>query len=247
MSIKKHIPNAITSLNLICGVIGIIALFEPELHAIAYFPFLCMLTAVLFDFCDGLAARLLGAYSPLGKELDSLADMVSFGVLPALMMYFNCSLWAAGGIVVFFAWIPLLIAVFSAVRLAKFNLDERQHSSFIGLPTPASALICGSLCCLLGYLPDSFGTAIPWILIGVSLVLCVLLVCELPMFSFKFGKDIEADTATKMLRYALLSISFIIIVLVILFALPWPAIILGIFLVYILENALFRLLAPNKA
>ena len=74
-----------------------------------------------------------------------------------------------------------------------------------------------------------------------------MLVCELPMFSFKFGKDIEADTATKMLRYALLSISFIIIVLVILFALPWPAIILGIFLVYILENALFRLLAPNKA
>jgi CDP-diacylglycerol--serine O-phosphatidyltransferase len=163
------------------------------------------------------------------------------------MMYFNCSLRAAGGIAVFFAWIPLLIAVFSAVRLAKFNLDERQHSSFIGLPTPASALICGSLCCLLDYLPDSFGTAIPWILIGVSLVLCVLLVCELPMFSFKFGKDIEADTATKMLRYALLSISFIIIVLVILFALPWPAIILGIFLVYILENALFRLLAPNKA
>ena len=162
MSIKKHIPNAITSLNLIFGVIGIIALFEPELHAIAYFPFLCMLTAVLFDFCDGLAARLLGAYSPLGKELDSLADMVSFGVLPALMMYFNCSIWAAGGIAVFFAWIPLLIAVFSAVRLAKFNLDERQHSSFIGLPTPASALICGSLCCLLGDLPDSFGTAIPY-------------------------------------------------------------------------------------
>ena len=246
MSLKKHIPNAITSLNLLCGVIGIIALFLPELHGTSYVPFIFMLAAVLFDFCDGLAARLLGAYSPVGKELDSLADVVSFGVLPALMMYFNCSLFA-DGIAGYLVWIPLLIAVFSALRLAKFNLDERQHSSFIGLPTPASALICGSLCCLLTYLPESFDAAIPWIIIGVSVVLCFLLVCELPMFSFKFGKDINADMSTRMLRIAIVSISAIIIVLVVAFKLPWQAIILGILLAYILENALFHLLKPKDS
>ncbi len=246
MSLKKHIPNAITSLNLLCGVIGIIALFLPELHGTSYVPFIFMLAAVLFDFCDGLAARLLGAYSPVGKELDSLADVVSFGVLPALMMYFNCSLFA-DGIAGYLVWIPLLIAVFSALRLSKFNLDERQHSSFIGLPTPASALICGSLCCLLTYLPESFDAAIPWIIIGVSVVLCFLLVCELPMFSFKFGKDINADMSTRMLRIAIVSISAIIIVLVVAFKLPWQAIILGILLAYILENALFHLLKPKDS
>ncbi len=246
MSFKRHIPNAITSLNLLCGVIGIIALFEPELHGIAFFPFYCMLAAVLFDFCDGLAARLLGAYSPVGKELDSLADVVSFGVLPALMMYFNCTMFA-DGLAGYFVWIPLLIAVFSALRLAKFNLDERQHASFIGLPTPASALICGSLCCLLSYLPESFDAAIPWVIIGVSLILCFLLVCGLPMFSFKFGNDIDADPATRMLRISIVSISAIIIVLVVAFKLPWPAIILGILLSYILENALFFLLKPRDS
>lgn len=246
MSFKKHIPNAITSLNLFCGVIGIIALFEPDLHGVAFFPFFCMLAAVLLDFCDGLAARLLGAYSPEGKELDSLADVVSFGVLPALMMYFSCSMYA-NGLAGYLVWIPLLIAVFSALRLAKFNLDERQHNLFLGLPTPASALICGSLCCLLSYLPESFGAAIPWIIIGTSLILCALLVCELPLFSFKFGKDMHADTATRMLRIAIVSISAIIIVLVVAFRLPWPAIILGILLSYILENALFHLLKPKDS
>lgn len=245
MALKKHIPNAITSLNLLCGVIGIIALFEPELHGVADFPFLCMLAAVVFDFCDGLAARLLGAYSPIGKELDSLADVVSFGVLPALMMFFNCTLYA-DGFASYLVWIPLLIAVFSALRLAKFNVDERQHCSFIGLPTPASALICGSLCCLLVFLPGSFDAAIPWIIIGVSLVLCVLLVCEMPMFSLKFGKEIDTAPATRMLRIAILSISAIIIVLVVAFGLPWPAIIMGILLAYILENALFWIFRPKE-
>ena len=198
MSLKKHIPNAITSLNL-----------QPELHGTTYVPFIFMLAAVLFDFCDGLAARLIGAYSPVGKELDSLADVVSFGVLPALMMYFYCSLFA-DGIAGYFVWVPLLIAVFSALRLAKFNLDERQHSSFIGLPTPASALICGSLCCLLAYLPESFGAAIPWIIIGVSLILCTLLVCELPMFSLKLKPGHNSFGENKA-RYILIASSVIIL------------------------------------
>ena len=242
MSLKKHIPNAITSLNLLCGVIGIICIFDFGRMEV---PFIFMLAAVLFDFCDGLAARLLGAYSPIGKELDSLADVVSFGVLPALMMAMVCE-FNAEGWMGYLSWIPLLIAVFSALRLAKFNIDERQHESFLGLPTPASALICGSFCCLALYLPESWDKWIPVIVAGISILLCVLLVCELPMFSFKFGKGFKADVITKMKRIAIVSISAIIIVLVVAFKLPLPAIVLGILLAYILENALFWIFGPKE-
>ena len=228
MSLKKHIPNAITSLNLICGVIGIICVFDVRFGGNMTPAFICMLAAMVFDFCDGLAARLLNAYSPAGKELDSLADVVSFGVLPALMMFkaSNC-------------WIPLLLAVFSALRLAKFNIDERQHESFLGLPTPSAALIGGSLCTL-GFIPA-------WVIALAAVLLCFLLVCELPMFSLKFGKDIKTDTVTKMLRIAIVSISVIIIALVLAFGLPWQAIILGILLAYILENALYYILGPKNS
>ncbi|MCR5519700.1 MAG: CDP-diacylglycerol--serine O-phosphatidyltransferase [Bacteroidales bacterium] len=241
MSVKKNIPNAITSLNLVCGVIGIIFTLSQHKPEIAFY---FMLAAVAFDFLDGFAARMLGAYSEMGKELDSLADMVSFGVLPSMMML---ETYASGGHGLSIIWAaPILIAVFSALRLAKFNVDERQHESFIGLPTPSAALICGSLCALsasegLGWIGESI-----WLIPAISLALCYLLVCEMPMFSFKFGKEIEADTVTKMLRYALLSIAAIVAVLVLFFGLPWPAIILGIFLVYILENALFQLLSAKN-
>ncbi|MBQ6015301.1 MAG: CDP-diacylglycerol--serine O-phosphatidyltransferase [Bacteroidales bacterium] len=234
MALKKHIPNAITSLNLLCGVIGIVLYFKNNDLAFA-----AMLAAVAFDFCDGLAARLLGVISPRGKELDSLADVVSFGVLPAIMMAGMADYLYQGGPWRWLCAIPLLIAVFSALRLSKFNLDERQHESFIGLPTPASALICGALCCIA---PESTPF---WVFPAVAAVLCFLLVCELPMFSFKFGKDMKADVATRMLRYAIISISIIIIVLVILLRLPWPAIILGVLLAYILENALYCLFKPK--
>ena len=212
MALKKHIPNAITSLNLLCGVIGIVLYFKNNDLAFA-----AMLAAVAFDFCDGLAARLLGVISPRGKELDSLADVVSFGVLPAIMMAGMADYLYQGGPWRWLCAIPLLIAVLSALRLSKFNLDERQHESF----TPF------------------------WVFPAVAAVLCFLLVCELPMFSFKFGKDMKADVATRMLRYAIISISIIIIVLVILLRLPWPAIILGVLLAYILENALYCLFKPK--
>ena len=234
MSIRKHIPNAITSLNLLCGVIGIVLYWKNNDLAFA-----AMLAAMVFDFSDGLAARLLGVISPRGKELDSLADVVSFGVLPAIMMAGMADYLYPGGAWRWLCAIPLLIAVFSALRLSKFNLDERQHDSFIGLPTPASALICGSLCCVV---PDSTPF---WVFPAVAAVLCFLLVCELPMFSFKFGRDIKADLPTRMLRYSIISISVIIIVLVILLRLPWQAIILGVLLAYILENALYFILKPR--
>ncbi|MBQ9310441.1 MAG: CDP-diacylglycerol--serine O-phosphatidyltransferase [Bacteroidales bacterium] len=228
MSFKKHIPNAITSLNLVCGVIGIILTLHYHNPCLA---FIFMLAAVVFDFCDGLAARMLGAYSELGKELDSLSDLVSFGVLPSVMMFYSCN----GH---FLAWACLLLAAFSALRLAKFNLDDRQHESFIGLPTPSAALLCGSFCSIISKL------SVPcpaWLILAVVLVLCYLLVCELPMFSFKFGKGIEADTITRMKRHAFLSISAIIVIIVAVLALPWEAIITGVLLVYILENSLCAL------
>lgn len=234
MALKKHIPNAITSLNLLCGVIGIVLYFKNNDLAFA-----AMLAAVVFDFCDGLAARLLDAYSPEGKELDSLADMVSFGVLPAVMMAGMADYLYQGGPWRWLCALPLLLAVFSALRLAKFNLDERQHGSFIGLPTPASALICGSLCCIV---PDNTPF---WVIIAVSAVLCWMLVCNLPMFSLKFGKDIKTDVATRMLRYAIISIAAIILILVILLHLPWQAILLGVLLAYIMENALYCLFRPK--
>ena len=127
-------------MNLLCGVIGVVLAFKGKVD----FAFYLMIAGSVFDFCDGLSARALGAYSDMGKELDSLADIVTFGVLPSVMLY-NVShvcMWGESWI----CWTPLLITVFSGLRLAKFNVDERQHMSFVGLATPACAMICGSLC-----------------------------------------------------------------------------------------------------
>ena len=148
MIIRKAIPDIITSLNLLCGVLGVMFTFNgrPDI------AFCMMLAAAVFDFLDGLAARALDAYSDIGKELDSLCDVVSFGVLPALMLYRTMVDLTGAGV---FCCLPLILAVFSALRLAKFNIDERQHGSFLGLPTPASAMICGALCCYVFMEPAS--------------------------------------------------------------------------------------------
>ena len=114
MNIIRHIPNTITSMNLLCGVLGVIASLNGRLEL----GFELMILAAVFDFCDGLAARLLKAYSEIGKELDSLADDVSFGVLPAVMLY-----QISGTDIWILKYLPLVLAAFSALRLAKFNLD----------------------------------------------------------------------------------------------------------------------------
>ena len=152
MQIVKHIPNSITSMNLVSGSIGVIFCLSGDVRT----AFVLMIASAVFDFFDGFAARMLGAYSEIGKELDSLADMVSFGLLPALMLHETMVLSGTAGTLSstagtlsgtgnWISWLPLVLAAFSALRLAKFNLDERQHDSFIGLPTPAAAMICGSL------------------------------------------------------------------------------------------------------
>ncbi len=183
--ITRHIPNIITCCNLFSGCIAGIMAYEMRYEWAFCFIFI----AALFDFFDGMAARLLHAYSPIGKELDSLADEVSFGLAPSLIVF---SLFKELSYPEAFAgwstWLPytaFLIAVFSALRLAKFNIDERQTTSFIGMPTPANAIFWASLAT--GYhtwLTDSHFNVF-WLFILVC-VMSLLLVAELPMFSLKF-------------------------------------------------------------
>lgn len=184
--IRKHIPNAITSLNLFSGCIAIVFAFEEAYLTAA----LLIALAAIFDFLDGFAARLLKAYSAMGKELDSLADVISFGVAPGVMAYsYITSQAMTMGSPTWLAWFGFLIPVFSALRLAKFNLDERQTSSFLGLPTPANALFWafGIGSSFNFFLNDNFD---PIVLVIGILISSALLVLEIPMFSLKF-KDFK--------------------------------------------------------
>ena len=226
MAFKAHIPNAITSCNLLSGIVGLYFAFkglpEPAL--------LCMLAAGLFDFLDGLVARLLKVSSPIGAQLESLSDVVSFGVLPAVMLSVHSH-----------NPLPLLLAVFSAVRLAKFNVDERQHNSFLGLPTPGAALFCASLAVWCGAHPDSLlalAFSHWWAVALLAAAVCVLLVCELPFFSFKgIGKKMEWPGNIKFTCLACISAIVIIVSLVL--GWHWSAMLLGITATYILENLIF--------
>jgi len=187
MTLRKHIPNSITSMNLLCGVLGVIFSLDGKLET----AFVLMLLAAVFDFCDGLSARLLKAYSDVGKELDSLSDVVSFGVLPSVMLY--CVFGTQSQVLRLF---PLLIAAFSALRLAKFNLDTRQTSSFIGLPTPANALFWASLTVTqLPFLVSQRFNAI--FLFLFMLMFSFFLVAEVPLFALKFKNLSWADNRVK--------------------------------------------------
>jgi len=137
MNFKKYIPNLLTSLNLVSGCLGLLAIFEGRL----YLGALMILVGSFFDFIDGLAARVLNARSEIGKQLDSLSDMVTFGVLPSFILYYLLVEIGQPDI----AYLAFLVAVASAFRLAKFNIDESQKQDFIGLPTPASAFLIAGL------------------------------------------------------------------------------------------------------
>lgn len=178
------LPNAVTCLNLIAGCIAIERTFQADFGG----AFLFVAIAAAFDFLDGFLARLLKSYSDVGKELDSLADLVSFGAAPSFAL-FNLLRTGFGGPEIYAVFV---VAAFSALRLAKFNLDTRQSDGFIGLPTPANALLIVSLAFLTGGGPIGekgpllFLLDTPGYLIGLSVVLSVLLVSEVPMFSLKF-------------------------------------------------------------
>ncbi|OJJ18489.1 CDP-diacylglycerol--serine O-phosphatidyltransferase [marine bacterium AO1-C] len=211
MSIKQQMPNAVTCGNVLCGCIGIVLASKGELVAAVY----CMGLGMLFDFGDGLVARLLNAYSELGKQLDSLADMVTFGVLPGFILY---QLLLSSGIHPWWAYVGFTLTIFSAIRLAKFNIDTRQTDIFIGLPTPAAALFVGSLPLILVQNPK-FDSLIkhPVILIVITLILSGMLIANIRLFSLKFQ---SFGWSTNQLRYSFVIISLVFFVVFKFLAIP---------------------------
>ena len=214
-------------MNLFCGALGVIFTFHGELNIAFYL----MIAAAVCDFFDGFAARLLKAYSPMGKELDSLADVVSFGFLPAMIMHRRM---IEGGMTGWMSYIPLIIVVFSALRLAKFNIDERQTENFLGLPTPACAMWCGSLI----YAADNgVMTSVdmlhnPYFIPVASIILALLLVSEIPMISIKVKKGSEYNPVR--LRFVVICAVFAVAALVL--KIHWSFIPLLVFTLYILYN-----------
>lgn len=232
--IKKNIPNAITCCNLICGCLAIVKAFEGDLVWASYLIGM----AAVFDFFDGFAARMLKVSSPIGKDLDSLADMVTFGVVPGVIMFhliknsmfqymvdgaaqagwtiypplsshssLTLSSTESNGFYDYLKYFAFIIPVLSAVRLAKFNNDTRQSESFIGLPTPANAILIASLPLILAaskiecsirsadpnascpeYTPVGLLINNPYILCGIAVLMSFLLVSPIPLFSLKFKK-----------------------------------------------------------
>jgi len=172
MQIKRIIPNSLTCANLLCGSVAVYLATQQEF----LLAFCFIIAGAIFDFFDGASARWLKVPSPLGVQLDSLADDITFGLAPAMMLM--CYLKPIIG---WWSLIALLMAAFSALRLAKFNIDERQTTSFIGLATPPNAILWASITAYPGE-PSVF---LAWLLLAVSLVCCYFLVCEIPFFSFK--------------------------------------------------------------
>ena len=192
---KKHIPNAITCANLFSGCIGIVYAFNGDLKTVAFFVIL----SGIFDFFDGFAARLLHVKSDIGKELDSLADVISFGFLPGVIIFQLLKMENPG----YLPYLAFLIPIFSALRLAKFNLDTRQTEEFIGLNTPMNTFFIISL----PYLADEFGFITEtWFLISTTLFLCWLLISEIRLFSMKINNLSWRDNKYKF-SFIILSIA----------------------------------------
>ena len=180
MSIKKHIPNTITCCNLISGCIATFWAFQGRCDLALLF----IVIGAVFDFFDGMSARLLGVSSPIGKELDSLADCITFGFAPSAIVYEYLRPDTE-----LLPFVVFIMAAFSALRLATFNLDERQALGFIGLPTPANALFWGSLIVGAGDWMKSapfISSNLSLVILAGSFISCYLLVAEIPMFALKF-------------------------------------------------------------
>lgn len=184
LNIKAYIPNSITCLNLISGSMAcVLALYGPQpLGPLTgwQWAFIAIAAAAVFDFADGAMARLLKAYSDLGKQLDSLSDLVSFGLAPTLLMY---SVMRTADAAPFFWFVPLFIVVCGALRLGKFNIDTRQTTSFIGLPIPANAIFWIGVT---AWVTD-YGFPSPWILSTIIVLESLLMVSSIRMFSLKFA------------------------------------------------------------
>ena len=205
---RRHIPNMITCCNLLSGCVAAVFAFQ-GVYTVA---FACIIMGAVFDFFDGLTARALKVSSPIGKELDSLADVITFGLAPATMAYsWLCECASAHLDMLVASAMPFaafLLVAFSALRLAKFNVDERQTSSFIGLPTPANALFWGGL--VIGSHDVVVAQSYGWVLVLVLIVLFSwLLVAEIPMFSLKFK---NLSWKSNRIAYTFLLVSLVLLV-----------------------------------
>ncbi len=190
--IVRQIPNAITCCNLVSGCIAVVM----ALHNNYEWAMACILIGALFDFFDGMTARLLGVSGPMGVELDSLADDITFGLAPSMIMFSMMQTASSGLSCRFmtdvFPYTAFLVAAFSALRLGKFNIDTRQKTSFIGLPTPANAIFLSSFAACYQ------DVSIPvWVLFAIVVVFSLLLVAEIPMFSLKLKNMTWRDNSTK--------------------------------------------------
>ena len=231
MKIKLFtVPNIITLCNLLCGCFSIVASLVVGDFTLAL---IFILASAVCDFFDGFTARLLKQYSDIGVQLDSLADMVSFGVAPSAVMYtFACqapTLFELNDVVAhIIVYVPFIMAAFSALRLAKFNIDETQHETFEGLPTPANALFCASFV----YAAISSGKAVEveWIAL-ISVVMAALLVSPIRMFSFKlksFGWQQNKSlyiflvlSLVALLTLGVYSVSVIIVLYIVISTIGW--------------------------
>ena len=213
--IKRNIPNALTCGNLLCGCVGIIEAFHSNLIIS------CILigVALIFDFFDGFVARLLKVSSPIGRDLDSLADMVTFGVLPSVIIYQLLMRSIPDLMGIWKAYPALIIAIFSAIRLAKFNNDTRQSDSFIGLPTPANGMLVASLPVIVQYYGEMWEPIIinTTNLLVFSVVMSLLLVAEIPLLALKFK---NFGWNGNQARYLLIAASLILLVTLKVLAVP---------------------------
>ncbi len=240
----RSIPNLFTSLNLLCGLLAVILAGSGGNYLVlaGYFIYV----AAIFDFFDGFSARALKASSKMGKELDSLSDMVSFGVAPSMILFailkesmdikqFSFSLPAVDVLILL---TPMLIAIFSALRLAKFNVDDRQKDKFLGIATPVAAMLIASIPLIENFDPHDlllfpaldrntyffFGAMMlgayivkPAVIIGLSILLSILLVAEIPMFSLKFKSSSFEDNK---LEYSFLIVSVVLFAIIQVLAIP---------------------------
>lgn len=202
---KRNIPNLFTACNLISGCIATYFAFGANYKV----AFIWIIVGAVFDFFDGMVARLLHVSSPIGKELDSLADVITFGVAPATFVFTELSVMDyPAQVECLRAYLPFsafIMAACSALRLAKFNLDERQTTSFIGLPTPANALYWASFIVCMRQLIEASPLNL-WVVLAMMLISCWLMNCEIEMFALKFKNYGWSDNKLKY-GFVLLSIA----------------------------------------
>ncbi len=241
----SFVPNTVTLLNLLFGCIAVVF----ALRGWTLFAGYCIFLAAVCDFFDGFLARLLKAYSEIGKQLDSLSDMVSFGVAPAAMLYYEMNMALSNNIAgdlstigwELFAFFPFIVALFSALRLAKFNIDTRQSDQFLGLPTPANALLIASFLMYACLHPGLYVFVNAPSIVLASTILSLLLVTEIPMLALKFkGFAFKPNLS----RYIFILICLLIVLITLTIGQAFTLAVMLIILSYIIYSAILSLI-PN--